>query len=147
MIHSVREEGKTGEIILECPPNEHRQLRVRAIRANKEETSLILVTLEYEALSYPPDQADFDSESWARRQLQDDLRMTQLDLEASIEALEANNVELHLANEEVMSMNEELQSANEELETSKEELQSVNEELATVNSDLERSVNELAYCQ
>ncbi len=142
VIHSVREEGKTGEVILECPPNEHRQLRIRGIRANKEETSLILVTLEYEALSHPPGQG-FDSESWARRQLQDDLRITQLDLEASIEALEANNVELHLANEEVMSMNEELQSANEELETSKEELQSVNEELATVNSDLERSVNEL----
>ena len=100
------------------------------------------MTLEYEALSHPPGQG-FDSESWARQQLQDDLRITQLDLEASIEALEANNVELHLANEEVMSMNEELQSANEELETSKEELQSVNEELATVNSDLERSVNEL----
>jgi two-component system CheB/CheR fusion protein len=142
VIHSVREEGKTGEAILECPPNEHRQLRVRAVRANKEETGLILVTLEYEALSHPPGQG-FDSESWARQQLQDDLRITQLDLEASIEALEANNVELHLANEEVMSMNEELQSANEELETSKEELQSVNEELATVNSDLERSINQL----
>ncbi len=142
VIHSVREEGKTGEVILERPPDEHRQLRIRAIRANKEETGLILVTLEYEALSHPLGQG-LDSESWARQQLQDDLRITQLDLEASIEALEANNVELHLANEEVMSMNEELQSANEELETSKEELQSVNEELATVNSDLERSINGL----
>ena len=49
VIHAVREEGKTGEVILECPPDEHRQLRIRAIRANKEETSLILVTFEYEA--------------------------------------------------------------------------------------------------
>ncbi len=143
VIHAARNEGKTGEIILECPPDEYRQLRVRAVRADKEENGLLLVTFEYEPLSHAADQAALDSESWARRQLQDDLRTTQLDLEASIEALEANNVELHLANEEVMSMNEELQSANEELETSKEELQSVNEELATVNSDLERSVCEL----
>ena len=101
------------------------------------------MTFEYERLSRTSDQTGLDPESWARLQLQEDLRTTQLDLEASIQALEANNMELHLANEEVMSMNEELQSANEELETSKEELQSVNEELATVNSDLERSINEL----
>jgi two-component system CheB/CheR fusion protein len=116
---------------------------VRAIRADKQENGLILITFEHEPLSAKTQEAAFDTESWSRRQLQDDLRTTQLDLEASIEALEANNVELHLANEEMMSMNEELQSANEELETSKEELQSVNEELATVNSDLERTVHEL----
>ncbi len=84
-----------------------------------------------------------DAESWAKRQLEDDLRTTRLDLEKSIQALEASNVELRIANEEAMSMNEELQSANEELETSKEEMQSVNEELGTVNSSLERTVNEL----
>lgn len=143
VIHTARQEGKTGEVILECPPDEHRQLRVRAMRADKQEGGLILVTFEYEPLSVNVKDAAFDPESWAKRQLQDDLRTTQLDLEASIEALEANNVELHLANEEMMSMNEELQSANEELETSKEELQSVNEELATVNSDLERTIQEL----
>ena len=103
VIHAARNEGKTGEIILQCPPDEHRQLRVRAIRADKEENGLLLVTFEYEPLGHAPDQAEFDSESWARRQLQDDLRTTQLDLEASIQALEANNMELHLANEEVMS--------------------------------------------
>lgn len=143
VIQSVRSEGKPGEFILECPPDEHRQLRIRATKADREQNGLVLVTFEYEPLSNPANQAGSNSESWARQQLQDDLRTTQLDLEASLQALEANNVELHIANEEAMSMNEELQSANEELETSKEELQSVNEELATVNSDLERNVNEL----
>ena len=143
VIHSVRSEGKRGEIILPAPPGENRQLRVRAIKAGDENTGLILVTFEYEALGDKPDQAVADVESWAKRQLEDDLRTTRLDLEASIQALEASNVELRIANEEAMSMNEELQSANEELETSKEEMQSVNEELNTVNSDMERTVNEL----
>lgn len=143
VIHSVREEGKAGEIILPAPPGENRQLRIRAIKAGDENNGLVLVTFEYEALDNEAHQAVADAESWAKRQLEDDLRTTRLDLEASIQALEASNVELRIANEEAMSMNEELQSANEELETSKEELQSVNEELNTVNSDLERSVNDL----
>ncbi len=143
VVHAARSEGKTGEAVLECPPDEHRQLRIGAVRPDNEENGLVLVTFEYERLSRTSDQTGLDSESWARLQLQEDLRTTQLDLEASIQALETNNMELHLANEEVLSVNEELQSANEELETSKEELQSVNEELATVNSDLERSINEL----
>ena len=103
----------------------------------------MLITFEYEPLGIEPNQAVTDAESWAKRQLEDDLRVTRLDLEASIQALETSNVELRIANEEAMSMNEELQSGNEELETSKEELQSVNEELNTVNSDLERTVREL----
>ena len=140
--HSARKEGK-AEAILECPPEECRQLRIEAIRTDNGENGLVLVTFEYEALSHAGEPGELDSEPRATRQLEDDLRTTQLDLEASIEALEANNMELHLANEEVMSMNEELQSANEELETSREELQSVNEELTTVNSDLERSISEL----
>ena len=101
------------------------------------------MTFEYEALANEPNQALADTESWAKRQLEDDLRTTRQDLETTIQALEASNVELRIANEEAMSMNEELQSANEELETSKEEMQSVNEELNSVNSDMERTVNEL----
>src|SRR6185437_11055169 len=143
VIHSVRSEGKKGEIILPCSPKDKRQLRVRAIKAGEESSGLILVTFEYEALGNEPSQAATDAESWAKRQLEDDLRTTRHDLETSIQALETNNVELRIANEEAMSMNEELQSANEELETSKEEMQSVNEELNTVNTDMERTVNEL----
>ncbi|SCY47620.1 two-component system, chemotaxis family, CheB/CheR fusion protein [Nitrosospira sp. Nl5] len=143
VIHAVRNEGKTGEIILPSQPGGNRQLRIRAIKAGDENTGLVLISFEHEALGNEPDRAVADAESWAKRQLEDDLRTTRLDLEASIQALEANNVELRIANEEAMSMNEELQSANEELETSKEELQSVNEELSTVNNDLERTVNEL----
>ena len=143
VIHSVRSEGKGGEIILPPVPGEDRQLRLRATKAGDEDNGLLLVTFEYEALGNEPGQAVADAESWAKRQLEDDLRTTRLDLETSIQALEASNVDLRIANEEAMSMNEELQSANEELETSKEEMQSVNEELGTVNSDLERTVNEL----
>lgn len=143
VIHSVRNEGKAGEIILPAQPGENRQLRVRAVKAGDEASGLVLVTFEYEPLGIEPNRAAADAESWAKRQLEDDLRVTRLDLEASIQALETSNVELRIANEEAMSMNEELQSANEELETSKEELQSVNEELNTVNSDLERTVKEL----
>lgn len=143
VIHSVRSEGKKGEIILPCSPKDKRQLRVRAIKAGEESSGLILVTFEYEALGNEPSQAATDAESWAKRQLEDDLRTTRHDLETSIQALETSNVELRIANEEAMSINEELQSANEELETSKEEMQSVNEELNTVNTDMERTVNEL----
>lgn len=146
IIHSVRKEDKPGEIVL--PPNPgpqgiERQLRIRAVKAGEESGGLVLITFEYENVGKASSQAVSDTESWARRQLEDDLRMTRLDLEASIQALEANNVELRIAHEEALSMNEELQSANEELETSKEELQSVNEELNSVNSDLERAVGQL----
>ncbi|MDN5752496.1 MAG: ATP-binding protein [Nitrosospira sp.] len=142
-VHSVRNEGHAGEIIIPPPPGGDRQLRIRAIEASEENKGLVLVTFEYEKLGNEPSQAAADVETWAKRQLEDDLRTTRLDLETSLHALEANNVELRIANEEAMSMNEELQSANEELETSKEELQSVNEELDTVNSDLERTVHDL----
>ena len=50
VIHSVRSEGKRGEIILPAPPGENRQLRVRAIKAGDENTGLILITFEYEEL-------------------------------------------------------------------------------------------------
>jgi two-component system CheB/CheR fusion protein len=144
VIHSVRNEEKTGEIVLPAPPGENRQLRLRAIKAGGNENGgLILVTFEYEALGNKPGQVVADTESWAKRQLEDDLRTTRQDLETTIQALEASNAELLIANEEAMSMNEELQSANEELETSKEEMQSVNEELNSVNNDMERTVNEL----
>ncbi|PLX44810.1 MAG: hypothetical protein C0609_04850 [Deltaproteobacteria bacterium] len=78
------------------------------------------------------------------RQLEEQLRLNQLELQSTVEELETSNEELKSSNEELMSMNEELQSSNEELETSKEELQALNEELVTVNSELQSKVEELA---
>ncbi len=77
------------------------------------------------------------------KQLEDELKAAQHDLQSSIDDLQASNEELRVANEEVISSNEELQSTNEELETSKEELQSINEELTTVNSQLQEKVHQL----
>jgi two-component system CheB/CheR fusion protein len=77
-------------------------------------------------------------------QLENDLKLANERLQATIEELESTNEELKASNEEYQSLNEELQSSNEELETSKEELQSVNEELHTVNGELGYRVTELA---
>jgi two-component system CheB/CheR fusion protein len=144
VIHSAREEGKTTEMVLPLRQDEARQLRIRAINADGSESEgLVLVTFEYEASGAARNKPANDAESWARKHLEDELRITRLNLETSVHALEKNNVELRIANEEALSANEELQSSNEELETTKEELQSLNEELNTVNSDLERTVHEL----
>ena len=84
------------------------------------------------------------------RQLEEQLRITHGQLQATTEQLETSgdgflsaNEELMSMNEEFQSTNEELQSTNEELETSKEELQALNEELVTVNSELQGKVEEL----
>ncbi len=68
--------------------------------------------------------------------LEDELRITRVQLHEAIDLHEVASEELKSANEEYQSVNEELQSANEELETSSEEMQSINEELQTVNAEL-----------
>lgn len=68
--------------------------------------------------------------------LEDELRITRVQLHDAIDLHEVASEELKSANEEYQSVNEELQSANEELETSSEEMQSINEELQTVNAEL-----------
>ncbi len=78
-----------------------------------------------------------------RNALEDELRVTRRELQATLEAFETNNAELKASHEELTSMNEELQSSNEELETSKEELQSLNEELHSVNAQLQSKIGEL----
>lgn len=78
----------------------------------------------------------------ARRQLEQELEATRLDLQNTIRDFERSTEELKAANEEAMSMNEEFQSTNEELETSKEELQSLNEELTTLNTQLQQKVDD-----
>lgn len=75
--------------------------------------------------------------------LEQELRDTRENLQATIEQLEGANEELKSMNEELQSTNEELQSMNEEMMTAKEEQQSANEELTTVNAELESRVNEL----
>lgn len=71
------------------------------------------------------------------QEIEQELKFTKENLQASIE-------ELQTSNEELQSTNEELQSINEELETSKEELQSVNEELVTVNTELQNHIEQIA---
>lgn len=71
------------------------------------------------------------------RQLEDDLRYSRENLQATIEELETSNEELQATNEELIASNEELQSTN-------EELHSLNEELYSVNSEHQRKIQELA---
>lgn len=70
------------------------------------------------------------------KEIEDELKRTREQLQASIEEAKSSQ-------EELKSTNEELQSTNEELTTSKEELQSLNEELITVNAELQNKVDEL----
>jgi two-component system CheB/CheR fusion protein len=84
------------------------------------------------------------------RRLQEQLELTNRDLETAYEALQSTNEELETTNEELQSTieelettNEELQSTNEELETMNAELQSTNEELQTINDELRMRTGEL----
>ncbi|OGU13138.1 MAG: hypothetical protein A2076_07645 [Geobacteraceae bacterium GWC2_53_11] len=96
-----------------------------------------------------PERDDSSRETLIRH-LEEQLRITHEQFQATSEQLETShegflsaNEELMSINEEFQSVNEELQSTNEELETSKEELQALNEELLTVNSELQGKVEEL----
>jgi two-component system, chemotaxis family, CheB/CheR fusion protein len=84
------------------------------------------------------------------RRLQDELELSNRDLETAYEELQSTNEELETTNEELQSTieelettNEELQSTNEELETINAELQSTNEELQTINDELRMRTAEL----
>jgi two-component system CheB/CheR fusion protein len=68
--------------------------------------------------------------------LEQELKYTKENLQATIEELETSNEELQATNEELIASNEELQSTN-------EELQSVNEELYTVNAEYQSKIEEL----
>ncbi|WP_282602546.1 chemotaxis protein CheB [Paracoccus sp. PARArs4] len=69
--------------------------------------------------------------------LEEELRLTQIELHGAVEELETANEELKSSNEEMMSMNEELQSTNEELSTVNDELKSKIDDLTAANSDLQ----------
>jgi two-component system, chemotaxis family, CheB/CheR fusion protein len=72
--------------------------------------------------------------------LEEELRVTERDLQTTIAELQSTNEQLRAANEETNSANEELQLTNEEMVSSTEELQSTNEELTTVNSQLQEKI-------
>ncbi|MCA9153175.1 MAG: PAS domain S-box protein [Planctomycetales bacterium] len=69
--------------------------------------------------------------------LEEELRYSKENLQATIEELETSNEEMQATNEELVASNEELQSTN-------EELHSVNEELYTVNTEHQKKIRELA---
>jgi len=75
-------------------------------------------------------------------ELEQELKSTRENLQATIEEMETSNEELQSTNEEFQVANEELQSANEELETSREEMQSTNEELMTLNAEHQTKIEE-----
>ncbi len=86
----------------------------------------------------------------AFKDLEDQLKETNQELETAMEELQSTNEELETTNEELQSTieelettNEELQSTNEELETMNEELQSTNEELETTNDEMTLRTDDL----
>ena len=109
----------------------------------KSKTKFLLVTLSLSAPVTPPIQVDvIQTESVSQatdvrlRALEDELRVSRANLQATIEESETTNEELHATNEELISSNEELKSTN-------EELQSVNEELFTVNAEYQQKIAQL----
>jgi two-component system CheB/CheR fusion protein len=85
-----------------------------------------------------------------QRELEDQLRQSNSDLERAYEEVQSTNEELETTNEELQSTieelettNEELQSTNDELETMNEELQSTNDELHIVNEEVRIRGDEL----
>ena len=77
------------------------------------------------------------------RQLSEELRAVNHEMESAYAELQSANEEMETTNEELQSTveelettNEELQSINEELETTSEEAQSINEELRATNEEL-----------
>jgi two-component system, chemotaxis family, CheB/CheR fusion protein len=80
---------------------------------------------------------DMDQQAMQRiYDLENELKHTKENLQASIEELETTNEELQSTNEELISANEELQSTNEELQSVNEELYTVNTEFQAKNHDL-----------
>ena len=79
------------------------------------------------------------TESGLVQRYEDELQLTQEQLQKAVEEYERLNEELRASNEELTSMNEELQSSNEEMDASREELQSLNEELTVKVEELAQS--------
>jgi two-component system, chemotaxis family, CheB/CheR fusion protein len=76
-----------------------------------------------------------------QRELEEQLRQSNQDLEHAYEELQSTNEELETTNEELQSTIEELETTNEELQSTNEELETMNEELQSTNDEL-HAVNE-----
>jgi two-component system, chemotaxis family, CheB/CheR fusion protein len=70
------------------------------------------------------------------RELQNQLQLTNRQLETAYEELQSTNEELETTNEELQSTVEELETTNEELQSTNEELETMNEELQSMNDEL-----------
>lgn len=120
----------------------HMNVRIRPAGEVESFAQIILTETE------PPEtNTDFeaepeDSDKYVAH-LEEELKKTKDQLQATVEEYETTTEEMEASNEELLSLNEELQSQNEEIETSKEELQSVNEELETTNQELKNKIDEL----
>lgn len=80
-------------------------------------------------------------------ELEEELRVTQRDLQLMSEELQTTNEELQSSNEELQATNEELQTSNEELQSSNEELRTLNEEMQAKNRELELLSLDLAQIE
>lgn len=124
-------EGKNIVIDLDCRPFVHKRSGSKL---------LLVVFLEKNVLdksSENVEQIDVNERTYQRiSDLEQELKYSKENLQATIEELETSNEELQATNEELIASNEELQSTN-------EELQSVNEELYTVNSEYQSKIEEL----
>lgn len=99
-----------------------------------------LVMLEQrQAVDNDGESDTFDASAEATQRINDleqELRYSRENLQATIEELETSNEEQQATNEELLASNEQLQSTN-------EELHSVNEELYTVNAEYQAKIQEL----
>ena len=118
------------------------RLIVEPLRADADDDKFDMCMVAFHEIDYAPRSAGASTsdgpadDSTDLHALEDELRITRVQLHDAIDLHEVASEELKSANEEYQSVNEELQSANEELETSSEEMQSINEELQTVNAEL-----------
>ena len=116
-------------------------LIVKPFRDDKTKNTLILIIFDEKSIKESSSDSSslFDINKNASQRildLENELKYTKENLQATIEELETSNEELQATNEELIASNEELQSTN-------EELQSVNEELYTVNSEYQSKIEEL----
>ncbi len=121
--------------------NQKLDIIVKPITIKKMRSRYILIIFDVvrEDEYQPEDDNTVDIEKQDNKRIEDleqELKYTRENLQATIEELAASNEELQATNEELIASNEELQSTN-------EELQSVNEELFTVNSEYQNKIEEL----
>ena len=144
---AVRKAQSTGETVVHPHYNYDRESEIEVINVtiapvkldNTETIEYFVVTfLPKETFEFSQDSVKIPEESSEHMvNLENELKITRQNLQATIEEVETSNEELQATNEELMSANEEMQSTN-------EELQSVNEELHTVNAEYQQKLEEVS---